>query len=678
MWKGVANTNMETMSELIQRAQAGDAEAYSALVGRFQDMAYGYAYAILSDFDLAQDAAQEAFVEAYQSLPALREALAFPAWFKRIVYKHCDRLTRRKRLPTVTLDAAAEVASPLPGPAEEVERRELARRVQGAIRELPVPQRVVTTLFYINGYSHQEISDFLEVPAKTVKSRLHSSRGRLRERMMDMVGDELKANALPAQFTQETVEQAVARARALRKEDHFDEAEQVLREVLAQVPEHPEALKILNSTLMIGRVYNQGRWDLLPELAEHGRTILKTTDDPHVVHQLAVTLLAMPAMPEAVAFLEEWIAGKGADRERLGMLAWAKGCVADYDAAEALWNDLLALAQGAAPEEILFRVPFVAHTLVDCFASAGQVPRAQHVARQGWEMCRDLGAPSAELAARLSHRHGFDCETGWVGVFHQAQLDVQDVARVVLARHQGSSDPREQAASLGLRSWVEDPQVILTDTLAWVRARIAAGEWEMLEYLRVGSGIRRGLWTHAGWRAYDGLAHAIWELLGQTGVPEAEKPRTQWGWEFDNPFGPIEAKDWPAAEELARRALERGAREGAWPAIEVATALGKPTPAELVMAVEEHGISSIDEYGMSGWYLVAREAAAAGDEAKAFDALRKALAYWSNPPYGHMELWENDARWGALREHPEFKRAFREKRRHIGPIYGQLHYFPGW
>jgi hypothetical protein len=43
-----------------------------------------------------------------------------------------------------------------------------------------------------------------------------------------------------------------------------------------------------------------------------------------------------------------------------------------------------------------------------------------------------------------------------------------------------------------------------------------------------------------------------------------------------------------------------------------------------------------------------------------------------------MKQWENDSRWGSLREHPEFKRAFEEKRQRIGPIYGQLHYFPGW
>jgi DNA-directed RNA polymerase specialized sigma24 family protein len=69
---------MEEFVTLIRSAQNGNAEAYSQLVRRFQDMAYGYAYAILGDFHLAEDAAQEALIEAYRCLPGLQEPLAFP------------------------------------------------------------------------------------------------------------------------------------------------------------------------------------------------------------------------------------------------------------------------------------------------------------------------------------------------------------------------------------------------------------------------------------------------------------------------------------------------------------------------------------------------------------------------------------------------------------------------
>src|SRR5918912_2588241 len=114
---------MDSLESLILRAREGDAEAYGAVVWRFQDMAVGYGYALLRDFQLAEDAAQEAFLEAYRSLPALREPAAFPGWFRRIVFKHCDRLTRGLHLETVPLQVVEGRASHGVSQAEEMERR---------------------------------------------------------------------------------------------------------------------------------------------------------------------------------------------------------------------------------------------------------------------------------------------------------------------------------------------------------------------------------------------------------------------------------------------------------------------------------------------------------------------------------------------------------------------------
>ena len=97
---------VEELRSLLTLATAGNSEAYDRIVARFRDMAYSYAYAILRDFGLAEDATQEAFLQAFQDLPRLREPGAFPGWLRRIVFKECDRLTRRKRLPTVPLEEA--------------------------------------------------------------------------------------------------------------------------------------------------------------------------------------------------------------------------------------------------------------------------------------------------------------------------------------------------------------------------------------------------------------------------------------------------------------------------------------------------------------------------------------------------------------------------------------------
>lgn len=186
---------MEELRSLVVRAQGGDLEAYGEIVRRFQDMAYGYAYSVLGDFHLAEDAAQEAFIEAYRCLAALREPAAFAGWFRRIVYKHCDRIIRRRPLEQAPLGAAAVALSHEPRPPEVAERREMRDTVLRAIRALPEQERTVTTLFYINGYSQKEIADFLEVPVTTVKGRLHTSRKRLKERMTSMVAGTLRADA---------------------------------------------------------------------------------------------------------------------------------------------------------------------------------------------------------------------------------------------------------------------------------------------------------------------------------------------------------------------------------------------------------------------------------------------------------------------------------------------------
>ena len=188
---------MEDFQSLIARAQRGDREAYGQLVRRFQDMAYGYALSIVADFHRAQDAAQEAFIEAYRQLGQLRNPRAFPGWLRKIIFKHCDRMRRRKRVAAASLD---ETESPGAGPEVQVERREAVEQVLAAVNSLPEDERTATTLFYIDGYSYKDIAQFLDVPISTVTNRLRSSRARLRKRMTTMVADTLHQHALPDGF----------------------------------------------------------------------------------------------------------------------------------------------------------------------------------------------------------------------------------------------------------------------------------------------------------------------------------------------------------------------------------------------------------------------------------------------------------------------------------------------
>ena len=98
---------------LVARAQRGDTTAFDQLVRQFQDAVIAYARSILRNPVAAEDAAQEAFVQAWRDLPRLSDPGAFPAWLRRIVFKYCDRIRRSERLPIVSLDAAFSVAGGL-------------------------------------------------------------------------------------------------------------------------------------------------------------------------------------------------------------------------------------------------------------------------------------------------------------------------------------------------------------------------------------------------------------------------------------------------------------------------------------------------------------------------------------------------------------------------------------
>src|SRR5260370_32241807 len=122
---------MDTLNALVKAAQGGDLEAFDKIVERFQDMAYASAYSMRNDAQLAEDVAQEAFIEAYLNLPKLREPAAFPGWFRRIVFKQSDRLTRVKHIPTTSLENAHHMPMAdfsLATFIEERERDELVRK----------------------------------------------------------------------------------------------------------------------------------------------------------------------------------------------------------------------------------------------------------------------------------------------------------------------------------------------------------------------------------------------------------------------------------------------------------------------------------------------------------------------------------------------------------------------
>lgn len=184
---------MEEIQLLVGRAIAAENSleernlAYAGIVARFQDLAVACAYSVLKDFYLAEDAAQAAFVTAWQNLAQLRQPGAFAGWFKRIVLTECGRLTRGRRLyfvPLPELENEPGDAAINGSPHADYERLEASKKILEIIESLNDNERLVVIMFYWDEYSQQEISRFLEVPVTTVVKRLYSARQKIKARLM--------------------------------------------------------------------------------------------------------------------------------------------------------------------------------------------------------------------------------------------------------------------------------------------------------------------------------------------------------------------------------------------------------------------------------------------------------------------------------------------------------------
>jgi RNA polymerase sigma factor (sigma-70 family) len=178
---------MTDYEEYVDRAQAGDQSAYTQLVVRFQDIAKASAYAWLGDHELARDVAQDAFLEAYLNLNQLKTAAAFPGWLRRIVIKHCDRQTRRKRVTTTSGISDNEHLPVDSSPLVKLLSAEKRQGVRQAVEALPENVRMIVALHYFGNASGQEMANFLELPLSIIKKRLRVARDKLREKDMNKI-----------------------------------------------------------------------------------------------------------------------------------------------------------------------------------------------------------------------------------------------------------------------------------------------------------------------------------------------------------------------------------------------------------------------------------------------------------------------------------------------------------
>ncbi len=170
----------------VQEAQQGSDEAFTKLVETYQTPVFNLCYRMLGEPELAEDAAQETFLRAYQHLHRYDPKRSFATWLLSIAAHYCIDKLRRRKFSMFSMDQedeegnTFEIADPdSPNPETESIKGQTRARVQSMLKDLDATDRAAIIMRYWYDYSEIEIADSLRLTVSAVKSRLHRARKEL-------------------------------------------------------------------------------------------------------------------------------------------------------------------------------------------------------------------------------------------------------------------------------------------------------------------------------------------------------------------------------------------------------------------------------------------------------------------------------------------------------------------
>ncbi|MBA4811424.1 MAG: RNA polymerase sigma factor [Candidatus Actinomarina sp.] len=179
------NNNGEGISnsELVKKSQLGEKAAFEQLVIRHQELVFSLAYKLTGNREMANDVAQESFIRAWKAIEKFRGDSTFSTWIYRITVNTAWTLRKKaKKHNTLNIDDTYEpiVIDEKKDPELVAINSDLSSVLINALDKLPIEQRIIVELKNIEGRSHKEIADYLDISVTAAKVRLHRAHQKLR------------------------------------------------------------------------------------------------------------------------------------------------------------------------------------------------------------------------------------------------------------------------------------------------------------------------------------------------------------------------------------------------------------------------------------------------------------------------------------------------------------------
>ncbi len=168
---------------LLEDCKRGDRKALDSLVRRYERQVFNAAYRMLGNREEAADVSQTVFLKAFEHLDRYDPRHKFFSWIYRIAMNESINQLKRRR-PTEPLPESAQSASATP--ERELEAQRLGEDLQAALMQLQEDYRAVIVLRHFSEHSYRQIGEILDIPEKTVKSRLFSARQRMKDSLEQM------------------------------------------------------------------------------------------------------------------------------------------------------------------------------------------------------------------------------------------------------------------------------------------------------------------------------------------------------------------------------------------------------------------------------------------------------------------------------------------------------------